>query len=180
MVNAAIRYAEALLTAAKQENVLPQVYDDMATLTLALSDGARAFSSPVFPLREQIATADAVLGDGFQPLTKRFVELLVAMRRMGQFKIVATTFDRIARKEMGIVDLHFTVFDDPAPEVASELVHAASEKGLFHDARPENVKPRFEVDKAILGGFVAESEGVSWDCSLKTRFMEMAKVLRGR
>jgi F0F1-type ATP synthase delta subunit len=180
MVNAAIRYAEALLTAAKQENVLPQVAEDMATLALGLSDSARAFSSPVFPLREQIATADSVLGDGFHPLTKRFVELLVEMRRMGQFKIVATAFDRVARKEMGLVDLHFTVYEDPAPEVASELVHAAEGKGLFHDARPENVKPHFEVDKAILGGFVAESEGVSWDCSLRSRFMEMAKVMRGK
>jgi F0F1-type ATP synthase delta subunit len=178
MSDAGLLYAEVLLTAAKNENVLTAVTEEMKTLALGFSECSKAFSSPAFPVREQLAMADAVLGEKFNPLAKRFICLLISMRRIGEIGRIAEMFDEIARRETGQVDLHMTVYDEPAPEMIPELVSAACEKGLFSPVYRENVSIRFTPDKSILGGFIADCGGKSWDCSLRARFAEISKMIR--
>jgi ATP synthase F1 delta subunit len=178
MINLASRYAEALLTAAKRENALKVVTEEMKTLACEFSGSTKVFSAPVFPVREQLATVSSVLGDHFHPLTKRFVCLLVSMRRLGGIGRIAAAFDKLARREMGQIDLFFTVYEDPAPKMKAELIQAAGGKGLFNPDCRENIELHFEIDKTLLGGFVAECDGISWDCSLRSRLTEMSKVIR--
>jgi F-type H+-transporting ATPase subunit delta len=178
MSDAGLLYAEVLLTAAKNQNILTAVAEEMKALSLGFSGYAKMFSSPVFPVREQLAAVDAVLDDKFQPLTKRFICLLVSMRRLGEIEQIAETYDEIARREAGQVDLHMTVYDEPAPEMIPDLVSAACEKGLFSPVYRENINIRFTADKSILGGFIADCDGKSWDCSLRTRLAEISKMIR--
>jgi ATP synthase F1 delta subunit len=178
MINLASRYAEALLAAAKRENALKVVAEEMKTLAHEFSGSAGVFSAPVFPVREQVATVSSALGDRFHPLTKRFICLLVSMRRLGGIGRIAAAFDKLARMEMGQIDLFFTVYEEPSPKMEAELIQAAMGKGLFSPDCRENIVIHFEVDKALLGGFVAECGGVNWDCSLRSRLIEMSKVIR--
>jgi F0F1-type ATP synthase delta subunit len=178
MVDVAGRYASALLAAAKAERALPAVAEDMRLLARGLSAGAKAFASPVFPVREQMKTVDAVLGSSVSPLTAKFVRLLVSMRRLGSIGHIAAVFDEMARKDMGDIDLYFTVFEPPAPDTQKKLIGAAGKRGLYHASSGGSVKPRFDVDTTILGGFIAECEGLSWDCSLRSRFVELSKSMR--
>jgi F-type H+-transporting ATPase subunit delta len=178
MIDIAGRYAEALLTAAKEQDALETVTGELAMLAGAFSPYAKVFAAPVFPAREQHATVEAVLGGDVHPLTKGFFELLVTMRRLGNIAHIAAVFDRLARAEMGRVDLSFTVFEQPAPELAERLIKAAEDVGLVHTRDRSRVEPHYRVDKGLLGGFVAECGGVSWDCSLRARMNKMAKELR--
>jgi F0F1-type ATP synthase delta subunit len=178
MSDAALQYAEVLLKAAIHENAFTTVTDEMNTLAHGFNRCARVFSSPAFPVREQLSTVDAVMADGFHPLTKRFIFLLIEMRRLGEIEKIAETYDEIARREAGQVDLYMKVYEEPAPENLNELIDAVCEKGLFDPGFRENINVRFTVDKNIMGGFVAECEGKSWDCSLMSRFVELSKILR--
>jgi F0F1-type ATP synthase delta subunit len=167
-----------LLTAAKNENVLTTVTEEMRALALGFSGCSKTFSSPAFPLREQMSTVDTVLGDKFHPLTKRFICLLISMRRLGDIAQIAEMYDEIARREMGQVDLHMTVYEEPAPEMVSELIKLACEKGLFSPDYRENVNIRFTADESLMGGFIADCGGKSWDCSLRSRIVEISKMIR--
>jgi len=176
MADAARRYAEALLVAVKRENALTAVTDELRLLAREFSPRAKVFASPVFPVREQTATVDFVLGSAFHPLTKRFINLLASRRRLGEIGRIAAEYDKMARREMGKTDLYLTVFEEYAPDKAEHLVESAKAKGLFKTAR-ENIDLHLAVDKNLLGGFVAECDGLSWDCSLRARMVEMSKVI---
>jgi F0F1-type ATP synthase delta subunit len=178
MSDAALRYAEVLLTAAKHEDALAVITDEINILANGFSDCSKVFSSPVFPVRDQLSTVDTVMYDKFHPLTKRFICLLAKMRRLGEIGQIAELYSEIARREMGQVDLHMTVYEEPAEEMAADLIGAACEKGLFRPDYRENVNIRFTVDKSLMGGFVADCDGKSWDCSLISRFAELSKMLR--
>jgi len=178
MADLACRYAEALLTAAKNENALPAVLEEMQFLSREFSRSANVFYAPVFSVREQIATVEYVLNDKFHPLTKRFICMLASMRRLGGICRINDVFVKLALKEMKQIDLHITVFEDTTPEMEAELVQAACDKGLFDSEYRENVTSHITVDKSLLGGFVMVCDGISWDCSLRTRFADMSKAIR--
>jgi F0F1-type ATP synthase delta subunit len=177
MSDTALRYAEVLLTAAKHENALTTITEEMRTLTLGFSGCSKVFSSPVFPVREQLSTVDAVLNGKFHPLTKRFICLLVSMRRLGEIEQIAEIYDEIARRDMGQINLHLTVYEEPAPEMAQMFIQAARENGLVSPDY-QDVNIRFTVDKSIMGGFIADCDGKSRDCSLRSRFMELSYMIR--
>ena len=193
MADAAIRYADALLTAAKKENALAQVAEDLSSLAVEFAQSAMVFSAPVFPVREQLATVDYALGDKFHPLTKRFFCLLASMRRLGEIEQIAAAFDKIACKEMGKIDLRLEVYADVpsadlpsadvpsadiSPELIGKLVDAAGVKGLYDPENKKNIRLSYKVEKSLLGGFIAECDGLSWDCSLRTRLVDMGKLIR--
>jgi F0F1-type ATP synthase delta subunit len=176
MADAAIRYAEALLMAVKRENALAAVTDELRLLAREFSPRAKVFAAPVFPVREQMATVNFVMADAFHPLTKRFMCLLASSRRLGEIGRIADAYDKMARKELGKTDLYLTVYEESAPDNTEYLVESSKAKGLFKVDR-KNVEIHLAVDKSLLGGFVAECEGLSWDCSLRARMLEMSKVI---
>ncbi|MCL2271928.1 MAG: F0F1 ATP synthase subunit delta [Treponema sp.] len=178
MADAAIRYAEALLTAAKKENALAEVAQDLSSLAFEFLQCYAVFSAPVFPVREQLATVNYALGENFHPITKRFFCLLASMRRLGEIEQIAAAFDRIACKEMGKIDLHLDVYADESSELKEILINAAGVKGLYDPQNKKNIRLNYKVNKSLLGGFIAECDGLSWDCSLRTRLVDMGKLIR--
>jgi len=178
MADVALRYAEALLTAAKKENALTEVAQDLSTLAVEFVQCYLMFSAPVFPVREQLATVEYALGERFHPITKRFFCLLANMRRLGEIERIADVFDKMACKEMGKIDLHLDVYADGTSEIKDKLINAAGVKGLFDPQNKKNIRLNYKVDKNLLGGFIAECDGFSWDCSLRTRLVDMSKLFR--
>jgi len=199
MVDLAGRYAEALLKAAVRESALPVVTEEIQVLAHVFSQRSEAFCSPLFSVREQLVTVEHVLGDDFCPLIKRFACLLATMRRLGGIRRISDAFVRLAHKEMNLIDLYITVYEEPTPDMAEKLIQACYDKGLLGRHKVETqtntkvtpvsssasssavrhaVNPHISVDKSLLGGFIAEYEGICWDCSLRTRFVDMSKVIR--
>jgi len=178
MADASIRYADALFTAAKKENALEQIAQDLSSLALEFAQSAALFSSPVFSVRDQLATVNYALGDKFHPITKRFFCLLADMRRLGEVEQIAAAFDKMACKEMGIINLRLDVYADETSEIKDKLIKAAGEKGLYDSQNKKNIRLNYKIDKSLLGGFVAECDGLSWDCSLRTRLVDMGKLIR--
>jgi hypothetical protein len=87
-------------------------------------------------------------------------------------------FDDAASRVTGRINLYLTVYAETPPELVPRLIRAAGEKGLFDLGHQNKVKLHIETDKALLGGFIAECGGLSWDCSLRTRLVELTKVIR--
>jgi len=183
MADAAVRYAEALLKAAQKENALAQVAGDVSSLALEFARCSEVFSAPVFPVREQLATVNYALGNKYHPVTKRFFCLLASTRRLGDVEQIAAAFDKMACKEMGMIDLRLEVYSedstaDGTSEIKDKLVYAAGEKGLYDPQNKKDIRLSYKVDKSLLGGFIAECDGFSWDCSLRTRLVDMGKLIR--
>ena len=175
MIEAAIRYAEALLAAAKLEKALETVTTEVRLLSCVFSFGAELLSAPVFPVKEQLRVIDFVLGNDFHPLTKRFFCLLASMHRLGDIEPIASSYDELVRKEMGQVDMQLTVYAEIPAEMEAELIEAAGKKGLFDWECRENINVHINFDKALMGGFVAECSGLSWDCSLRSRLNALVR-----
>jgi len=131
MVDLAVRYAEALLEAAKRENALNLVMDEMQYLAREFSQSEKEFDAPVFTVREQQATVEYVLGNKFHPLTKRFVCLLAEMRRIGSINKITDVFTKLALKETGHIDLYVKIYEEIPPETETKLIEASSVMGIF-------------------------------------------------
>ena len=179
MADVAARYAEALLMAAKRENALAVVSEEMEFLSREFALCADSFYSPVFSVREQLSTVEDILGDSFHPLTKRFFCLLASMRRLGGVVKITENFTVLAHKEMNQIDLQLTVFEEITSDMAAKIVQTAGEKGLFDPLYRENINLHITQDNRLLGGFIAECEGISWDCSLNRRLSDVSKVIQG-
>jgi len=178
MADYAARYAEALLAAAKRENSVREVCEEIGYLGRELARYAVVFDSPVFSVQEQLALLESVLGQKFHPLTVKFMCLLASMRRLGGIEKVAGAFVAIAHSDMGRIDLEIKVFEDATPEILNELVYAAGEKGLYDTGRIADISVSVSQDGSLLGGFSAECGGVVWDCSMRSRLGELSKILR--
>lgn len=178
MADASLRYAEALLAAAQQENALAIVTKEMRALAHAFAPVAATFRAPVFPACEQVSVVNEALGNDTHPLTKRFFVLLAERRRLGLLPRIAALFDRMACKALGEVHLYLTVYAATRPEMIPKIIEALGRKGLFDPVHKENVKLHIEVDSRLLGGFIAECDGITWDGSLRSRLVDLSKVIR--
>jgi len=178
MTDLTVGYADALLKAARHENAVPIVSEEMQYLAREFSQNARVFYAPVFSVREQLATVEYILNGHFHPLTKRFMCLLASMRRLGGIVKITDAFVELVTKEMRKIDVYITAYDELLPDLESDLIQTACGKGLFDSQYLPNIEIHTAVDKDLLGGFIAECDGISWDCSLKTRLLEASKVIR--
>lgn len=179
MNDVSVRYAVALKTVALKINEVNLVAEEIGQLAIILQPFIKTFSSPVFSVKKQTQIITSVLKDKCHPLSLRFVNLLVANRRLGDIKQISDTFKFLLEKETGLINLHFKVFYEPEPETIEKLIKATEKIGMYKQTEPKNIKTHFEVDKTIMGGFIAECDGFSWNCSLSTRLLNVTKYIKG-
>jgi F-type H+-transporting ATPase subunit delta len=178
MIDVDVRYAESLIKAADMENALFEVAGDMRSLAVAFSQCANLFKAPIFPVREQLAVVNDVLGGRLHPLSMRFISLLAEMRRVGDIEHIASLFEHLANKAMKKTELYITVFDEASEPLKTNMVEAAVGKGLIKPDSAERLIIKYTIDKSILGGFIMECDGFSWDCSLRTRLNAASGAVR--
>lgn len=178
MVDIDARYANVLLKVALAENSASEVAEDMSLLRQGFSACAESFNSPIFTVKEQTDTVACVLDGKLHPLTMRFMYLLASMRRLGNIARIAAVFEHLSNKAAGFTELTITYCESLPKETEAALIKAAQSKGLIKARAADKLKIYKKADKGLLGGFVMECDGISWDSSLRTRLTDMAKTMR--
>jgi F0F1-type ATP synthase delta subunit len=49
---------------------------------------------------------------------------------------------------------------------------------LIETENTDNLIIRYKVDRELLGGFIMECDGISWDCSLRTRLNTLRRSVK--
>ncbi|HEV2365505.1 MAG TPA: F0F1 ATP synthase subunit delta [Caulobacteraceae bacterium] len=171
----AARYAQALFELAADQEALGPVEADLKALeTLAResADLRLLLRSPKFDAAEQ-ARALAALSEraGFAALTRKFLGLLAANRRLSALGAITAEFRRLAAARRGLVAAEVTTAAPMSPAQHERLSSALA--AALGKAPQIEVK----VDPAILGGLKVKIGSRLYDASLKAKLDSMKFAL---
>jgi F-type H+-transporting ATPase subunit delta len=149
---AANRYAQAVLSLAKEQNTMAQWRADLALLNDVASDEAATayLGNPSVRNESKVAFLNAVLDkDNGQQEAKNLVVLLVQRQRLDIIPELNQLFEEAVLAEQGIVMADVTTAE-PLTETEQEVVRKQLSKIVGKE-----VQLRLKVDPDIIGGIVA-------------------------
>ena len=121
---------------------------------------------------EKLGRLNEMFADSFQPLTLRFIQLIVTNYRYQYLPdICRNCLDMIRRKEQ--ISTGKIVFAQP---VGQKLVDELKEK--FQKKTQRNIELSSETDPSLIGGFIFTIDGMQYDASIATRLATIKKQLQ--
>jgi F-type H+-transporting ATPase subunit delta len=169
-------YAEALLEASKENDVLPRVREDFDAFASALaeSDELRRFlRNPQVETETKIATLDDLLVGG-NAIFLNFVHLLAEKGRIAEVEDVHVEFGRLIAREERVLELELTTAVELSDKEAAKVVKQIEE------ASGRSVVATRTVDPDIIGGIVVQAGSVRADASVRGRLDQLREELINR
>ena len=171
------RYASALFDLASEQGFVTAVEGDLDKLGEALkgsADLAALIRNPKVSRDDTARAMDAVGGVlGLSVLTKNFIGVLAANRRLSALPEIVRAFATIAAAQRGEVTAEVTsahsLNDDQLAQLAAKLKVREGKE----------VKIKASVDPEILGGLVVKIGSRQIDSSIRTRLNTLANAMKG-
>ncbi len=170
------RYARALFELALGSKAIAAVEASLATLTEAMAESADLKTLMSSPLVGRGAAGAAVAGVadglGIDGLTKNFLGVLAANRRLALLPAVIRDFAALNAARKGEVTADVT---------AAHKLSAAQQKALATKLKAgigRDVALNVTVDPSILGGLMVRVGSRLIDSSLKTRLENLGQALK--
>ncbi|WP_298171837.1 F0F1 ATP synthase subunit delta [Novosphingobium sp.] len=171
------RYAAALYDLAGEQGVVTAVETDLDTLGAAVresADLAALLKNPEVSRDAAAKTIDAVADYlKLSGLTRKFLGVLAANRRLASLPDVVRAFTAIAAAARGEVTAEVTT----AHPLDDAQLAALADKLKAREGRSVTVKAH--VDPAILGGLVVQIGSRMIDGSIRTRLNSLAQAMKG-
>jgi F-type H+-transporting ATPase subunit delta len=168
----ATRYAEALLTTAEELHILKNVSDDLTVIQHIMQE-SREFQlflkSPVIKKEKKQEVCKATFGPFVQPLTLRFLSLLIEKEREDAFPGIIEAFFRLQDEMLGILHVSVTSAAELSQQQRAQLqqrFEVYSKKKVFIDV---------SLDKQLIGGFIARMGDTVFDGSVKQQLELLRK-----
>ena len=169
-------YARALYDAAKDENRIDAVREELGDFVAAVGEVPELrelLRNPQVDPRARAAALDGVLGEADE-LVRNFLMLLTEKGRAGGIEEIAREFERIVAQEEGILDVELTtavpLSEDEAGEVIAQIEKASG--------RPVVATRR--VDPDLIGGIVLQAGSLRLDASVRGRLDRLRNDLAKR
>ena len=173
----AVRYATALFELARDDGALDAVAADLASIQAMAAESddlRRLVRSPVIGRREQGKAIDAVMERaGIGRLTRRFIGVVAANRRLFALESVIASFRQLLARHRG----ELTAIVTTAHPLTAEQ-RAALDAAL---RRAIGVKLAIEtkVEPELLGGLVVRIGSRMFDSSLRSKLQRLQLAMKG-
>ena len=171
------RYASALFDLASEKGLVTAVESDLDRLGDALrqsDDLAALIRNPQIGRDTAARAMDGVAGVlGLSDLTKNFLSVLAANRRLGVLAEIIRAFSAIAAAQRGEVSAEVT----SAHPLTDDQIAALAAKLKAREGK--EVKLKANVDPEILGGLVVRIGSRQIDSSIRTRLNSLANAMKG-
>ena len=166
-------YADALFRAAKEEDKLDTIHDQLNEFTDAI-EGDRDLQlflfSPYFSAREKKEGLGKAV-DGAEPELLNFLELLAEKHRVPAIFRIRRQFEAMWAKENKRLEITVTSAVELDPQI-SERIGAEIEKQT-----DRSVELRSNVDDEILGGIVLQVGNMVLDASIRNRLEKLRRSI---
>jgi len=171
------RYASALFELASESGNVTAVERDLEKLDQALVESAelRALIRNPEISREALGRVFVGLGEHLEldALTRNFLGVLAANRRVAELPAVIRAFQVIAAAQRGEVTAEVAT----AHPLTDEQLATLEQKLRAREGRTVKVKTR--VDPDLLGGIVVTIGSRRLDNSIRTRLNSLAQAMKG-
>lgn len=167
------RYAKALIDLAIERNQLEEVKADIDSIRATMTpEFEKVLLSPVISDQKKSQIFKAVFKEKVSLLTFSFFDLVFSKRREWILREISEAFFEKYRELKGIEIIEITT----AVEISEEL------KNIIHDRfqslprfQNKTVEIRSKIDESILGGFIAQSDDILFDASVKNDLQYIGK-----
>ena len=166
-------YANALFEAARDQNKLEQVGEQLAQLVEAegkVPELRELLRNPQLDPRARRAALDDVLA-GSDDLLRNFLLVLADKGRAGQLEEIAKEFERLVAEHEGVVHAELTtaveLSDDEAGKLLQQIEQASGRK----------VEASRSVDPDLIGGIVLQVGSHRLDASVRGRLERLRRQL---
>ncbi|MDE8654103.1 F0F1 ATP synthase subunit delta [Novosphingobium album (ex Liu et al. 2023)] len=171
------RYASALFDLASEKGVVTAVEADLEKIEQAIAESnefAALIRNPQVSREAAGKVMDALAPVlGLSDLTRNFVGVLAANRRLSALPEIVRAFHAIAAAQRG----EATAEVASAHALSVEQVEQLRQKLEAREGR--NVKVRTSVDPELLGGLVVTIGSKRIDSSIRTRLNSLAQAMKG-
>lgn len=167
-----LRYAISLLETAKDKNNLDAVSADMeyAAAVLKSSGQLRAMiQNPVVKPALKGSVLKEIFGNKISRESIDFISFLIEKNRIEFLGDIIIKFFELRDEYLGIVNIDVKTAQDFTEEQTGVL------KKKFETLLNKKVKFRFEIDKSIIGGFVARVGDTVYDASISNQLSLLKK-----
>ncbi|ARA94333.1 MAG: F0F1 ATP synthase subunit delta [Bacteroidetes bacterium] len=168
------RYAQALYEQAREARQVEQIDEDVELIRQALADSrelVRLFESPVIPREKKQAVVNQLFGPRVQPLTLRFLTLLIEKEREGLFAAIVQAYRRLRDEQQGIVEAQARVAQPLAEDEEKKLREA------LEAITGKRIRLRTEQDPSLLGGVVIRVGDTVYDGSVRHQLRTLREKL---
>jgi F-type H+-transporting ATPase subunit delta len=164
-------YSRALFQAAKENDALDRVHDELDEFVEALNESQELqmfFFSPYFSADEKKEAIDKVV-TGADDRTVNFLKLLAERHRMPVLFRIRRDFDEAWAKERQILPVSVT----SAVELDDKLVKEIGKR--IEEQTGRDVDLASKVDPYVLGGLVVRVGNMVLDASVRNRLEQLRK-----
>lgn len=169
----AIRYAQALLDLAIEQNKVDAVAADMkylATVCDENRDLETMLQSPIVKADKKVAILNAIF-DQFDVLTNSFVELIAKNSREAFLPQIASAFEGILKAHQGIVPVTLISAQKLDDKVKNEIV------SKVQAVTPGKVELTEQIDTDLIGGFIVRMGDNQIDASVASQINKLKQRL---
>lgn len=169
-----VRYAKALFELAKEKDQLSRLKTDME-LVLSVAQSSPEFvlllESPVIKSSKKTKIIDQIFSSHLNPLSMRFLELIVTNKREIHIPGMCRNFLALIRNEQGIRTAVLTSAIPMKEEAVSQL------RSILEHEFHASLEMTEKVNPELLGGFVLRVDDQQYDASTATRLKKVKESL---
>lgn len=169
----AIRYAQALLELAIENNTLESVSRDMTYLSTVNNenrDFQLLLSSPIIKADKKIAVLNEIFG-AFETVSTAFIALIAKNGRESILPEIAEAFHELVKEKKGIVSVSIvsaTALDADVKKQILDKVQATT---------PGTLEVTEEIDASLIGGFIVKMGDTQIDASVASKLAQLKQRL---
>jgi F-type H+-transporting ATPase subunit delta len=160
----ATRYAKSIIDLAVEKNQLAAVYNDMEFILRICKtnpDFVAVLRSPIIKPTSKGKIIESITKERVSELTSAFIKLLVAKTRELNLPEIAEAFV----DQYNVISNIHKVKITTAVQI-SETLKTAILSNVLENTPLGSINLETVVDKALIGGFILETEGKSIDASI--------------
>jgi F-type H+-transporting ATPase subunit delta len=166
-------YARALFEAAREQDRVGPVRDELRQLVEALTATPELERFLAIPQVEPAAKADVLeqVTEGAEPLVRNAVRLLAAKGRAGEIRAVAAEYEALVDQAEGRVQVELTTAYELTDADAAAIVKRIEE------ASGRSVEATRQVDPSLVGGVILQAGSLRVDASVRGRLERLRREL---
>jgi F-type H+-transporting ATPase subunit delta len=167
----ASRYAKSLIDLASEQGQLEAVHGDMAIFQDACknNDLKMLLKSPIVNIHKKQQIVLAIFGDKFSKLSIAFLNLICAKNREEFLPEIAIEFMNQYRAMNGISTIKVTT----ATALNDGAIESIKSKLIADKVVSSKLEVSTAVDPDLIGGFVLEFDGNSYDASVSRQLYKL-------
>ncbi len=170
----AVRYAKALLKAAKENKSTDKIYADLQQIksVAKMQDMQVVLNTPVYQATQKKAVFKAIFENKIQKLSLQLLFLLAEKNRANLLQAIIRNYEYLYRKEKNISSVELITAHKADDNFIKEV------KNIIEKKFNTTAEFQYRQDKTILGGFIVNIEGKQLDAGVKSKLENYRQNLK--